>query len=85
MFMEDIVSDTLRELQRICKEHEDQKAIWIFYAVNRYYGRASSDFRIKFMQYPHEDFRKLIDKCLKGDLSDNGIIKTIEREIKCTR
>lgn len=85
MFMEDIVGDTLRELKRACDEHEDQKAIWIFYAVNRHYGRASFDFRLKFMQYPQENFRKLIDKCLKGDLSDNGIIKTIEREIKCTR
>jgi len=79
------IDDKLFVLQKTCMEYkEDNKfANWILYAVRRYIftERASIEFEYKFVNYPNEKMLELIKYCLKRDMSDDGIIKSVNKVI----
>lgn len=87
----DKTNNQLQKLETACKQYHIKNnnnslaiyAVWIAYAVSWYImtGRADVQFEENFCKYPINNFNILIDKCLKGDLSDEGIIKSVKRVI----
>ena len=77
------IDDKLFELQKVCNRYNDPLASWVLYAINRHIftGRATRAFEKQFIAYPNEKLLDLVKKCLNGDKSDDGIIKTVKREI----
>lgn len=80
----DEIDNKLFELQEVCNRYYeiDHLAIWVLFALSKYIstGRATRQFEQSFLEYPKEKFEYLIKKCLNGDRSDNGIIKTCKVE-----
>ena len=86
-----IINDTaidskLYELQKVCNRYSeiDCLAKWVLYAIYRHIdtNRATKQFEEDFINYPVEKFEYLIKKCLNGDRSDDGIIKTAKRILR---
>ena len=76
------IDDKLWELQKACNRYKetDPLADWVLFAVNRHIstGRATRQFEIDFVNYPTDNLESLIKKCLNGDRSNDGIIKTVK-------
>lgn len=83
------LDDKLFELQKVCTRYSncDPLANWVLFAVDRYIstGRATREFEKRFINYPNDDLLSLVKKCLNGDKSDDGIIKTVKNEIMTGR
>ena len=79
------IDNQLWELQKVCNRYKtiDPLADWVLFAVSRHIstGRATRQFEHDFVNFPIDKMEMLIKKCLNGDKSDNGIIKTIKRII----
>lgn len=79
------LDDKLYELQKVCNRYSetDPLAMWVLYAVDRYIttGRSTRDFDEALAKYPTENLLYLVKKCLNGDRSDQGILKTVALEI----
>lgn len=77
------VENNLWELQKATNRYKDidPLADWVLFAISRYIntGRATPLFLKKFSEYKPEKFTFLIQKCLNGDRSDDGILKTCKR------
>ena len=75
-----MIENKLFELQKACNKYKDTDPLadWVLYAVQRYIftGRATVQFERNFINFPSKKFPELIKKCLNGDKSDDGIIKT---------
>ena len=86
-----IINDTaidskLYELQKACNRYSETDCLakWVLYAIHRHIdtNRATKQFEEDFINYPAEKFEYLIKKCLNGDRSDDGIIKTAKRILR---
>lgn len=82
------IDDKLWELQKMCNKYKETDCLadFVLFAVSRWIitGRATRQFEMDFINYPVEKFEGLIKRCLNGDRSDDGIIRTVKREIgKC--
>ena len=79
------IDDKLWELQKACNRYKeiDPLADWVLFAVNRHIstGRATRQFEVDFVNYPTDKLESLIKKCLNGDKSNDGIMKTVKRII----
>lgn len=79
------IEDKLWELQKACNRYKDIDCLasWVLYAVTRHIisGRATRKFEYDFVNYPNNKLEELIKKCLNGDRSHDGIIKTVKRII----
>ena len=79
------IDDKLWELQKACNRYKeiDPLADWVLFAINRHIstGRATRQFEVDFVNYPKDKLESLIKKCLNGDRSQDGIIKTVKRII----
>lgn len=79
------IDDKLWELQKACNRYKqtDCLADWVLFAVSRYIytGRATRQFESDFVNFPNEKLEALIKKCLNGDKSNDGIIKTVKKII----
>lgn len=80
------LDDKLYELQKVCNRYSatDPLASWVVSAVCWYInsGRATREFEKAFINYPVDNILGLVKKCLNGDKSDSGIIKTVMAEIR---
>ena len=58
-------------------------ADWVLYAVERHIGtgRATTQFVSKFCAYPQDRLQDLVLASLKGDASEDGIIRKVKRII----
>lgn len=76
------IDDQLWELQKACNEYKktDPLADWVLFAVSRYIlsNKATRQFEEDFIRFPKENWREVIVRCLNGDRSDNGILKTFK-------
>ena len=86
-----IINDTaidnkLYELQKACNRYSETDCLskWVLYAIHRHIdtNRATKQFEEDFINYPAEKFEHLIKKCLNGDRSNDGIIKTAKRILR---
>lgn len=81
----DNIDNQLWELQKACNRYAavDPLAPWVLNAVTRYIvtDRATKQFLNDFCAYPVKDLENLIRKSLNGDRSDDGILKSVKREI----
>lgn len=81
----DNIDNQLWELQKACNRYAavDPLAPWVLNAVTRYIvtDRATKQFLHDFCAYPVADLEELIRKALNGDRSDDGILKSVKREI----
>lgn len=79
------IDNKLWELQKACNRYKqtDCLADFVLFAINRYIstGRATRQFEHDFVNYPNDKMEVLIKKCLNGDRSDDGIIKTVKKII----
>lgn len=79
------IDDKLFKLQIACNryKHIDQLADWVLYALYKYIstGRAPRQFEYNFVNYPDDKLEYLIKRCLNGDRSNDGIVKTVKRII----
>lgn len=79
------IDDKLYELQKACIRYSciDCLANFVLFAVSRYImtGRSTRKFEYDFVSYPNDKLEELIKKCLNGDRSDDGIIKTMKKII----
>lgn len=76
------INDQYGYLEHECQRYGDSKAMWVLYAISRYIntGRSSVAFNNAFKNYNPKEFDRLIARCLKSDLSDDGIIKSCKKE-----
>lgn len=81
--MQDKIDNQLWELQRATNRYKgtDPLADWVLYAVSRHIcsGKATRAFEKAFSEFNPDNFTDLIKKCLNGDKSDEGIIKTCKK------
>lgn len=79
------IDDKLWELQKACNRYKqtDCLADWVLFAISRHIttGRATRQFESDFVNYPNNKLESLIKKCLNGDRSNDGIMKTVKRII----
>lgn len=84
--MENLIDNQLWELQKATNryKHIDPLADWVLFALSRYInsGKSTREFEKEFVKYNPIYFPKLIKKCLNGDKSDDGIIKTCKKILK---
>lgn len=75
------LDDKLFALQMACRRHHNVIALWVSYAMERYFltGRATHAFERAFLAFPESKFPALISECMNGDASDVGIIATCKR------
>jgi len=78
------LDDKLYELQKACRRHSDPLADWVLFAISRHIntGRATPAFIRGFIAVSEKDFPDMITRCLNGDRSDNGIMKTAKKYIR---
>ena len=73
----------LWELHSACVKHcaTDRLAMLVLYAIADYINtdKAPRQFISDFASYPDSGFDDLIKRCLSGDRSANGIIKTCKK------
>lgn len=81
------IDDKLWELQKACNRYKktDCLADWVLFAISRYIstGRATAQFQHNFVAFQNDKLESLIKKCLNGDRSDLGIIKTVKKVLHC--
>lgn len=81
------IDDQLFELQKACSRYKetDCHADWVLYAVSYHImtNRATKQFECDFVHYPSGMLEELIKKCLEGDKSSDGIIRTCKQIISC--
>lgn len=79
------IDNQLRELQKTCYDCKSitPYADWVLYAVQRHIGtgRATTQFVSRFVEYPKNQLQELVVKSLKGDASDDSIIRKVKRII----
>lgn len=79
------IDDKLWELQKVCNRYKETDCLadWVLFAINRHIitGRATRQFEYDFVNYPDDKLLELVKKCLNGDRSHDGIIKTVKRII----
>ena len=82
----DMIDDKLWELQKACNRYSEIDCLskWVLYAIHGYIysNKATRKFEEDFINYPVKKFEYLIKKCLNGDRSDDGIIKTAKRILR---
>lgn len=77
-----MLDNNLKELERAAKRHSEPLAIWVAYAISRYFhDGATALFQRKFEAYPTANYDYLISYCMKRDRSDSGIIKSVSKLI----
>ncbi len=77
-----MLNEKLDQLQRAARRHSEPLAIWVVYAVHHYFHNgATALFQRRFEAYPTTNYDYLISYCMKRDLSDDGIIKSISKLI----
>ena len=77
-----MLDEKLDQLQRAARRHSEPLAIWVVYAVHQYFHNgATALFQRRFEAYPTANYDYLISYCVKRDLSDDGIIKSISKLI----
>lgn len=77
-----MLDEKLEQLQRAARRRSEPSAIWIVYAISYYFcNGAPALFQRKFEAYPTTNYDYLISYCLKRDLSDDGIIKSVSKLI----
>lgn len=85
--MQNLIDNNLWELQKAANSYKsiDPLADWVLFALSKYiYSEKSSRaFEKAFAEYNPADFPNLIKRCLNGDKSDDGIIKTCKRIFHC--
>ena len=73
----------LWELHSACVKHceTDRLAMLVLYAITDYINtdKAPRKFVADFASYPDSSLEDLIKRCLSGDRSANGIIKTCKK------
>lgn len=71
----------LFELFKVCHQRKEEHpcAEWVLYAAERHIGtgRATIDFLERFNTLPNDQLADMVDYCLKHDLADESIIKSI--------
>lgn len=81
------IDDKLWELQKACNRYKETDCLadWVLFAINRHIGtgRATRQFEFNFVNYPNDKLESLIKKCLNGDRSNDGIIKTVKKVLCC--
>ena len=81
----DNIDNRLWELQKACNRYAavDPLTPLVLNAVTRHIvtDRATKQFLRDFCAYPVADLEELIKKALNGDRSDDGILKSVKREI----
>lgn len=81
--MQDKIDEQLWELQKAVNRYKaiDPLSHMVLYAVSWYIcsGKATRAFEEAFCEFDSENFTDLIKKCLNGDRSNDGIIKTCKR------
>lgn len=81
------IEDKLFELQKACNEYKNIDCLtdFVLFAVNRHImtNRATRQFEYAFVSFPNDKLEYLIRQCLNGDRSDDGIIKTCKRTLRC--
>ena len=77
------IDDKLWELQKACNRYKETDCLadWVLFAISRHIstGRATRQFEYDFVNYPNDKLEILIKKCLNGDRSNDGIIKTVKK------
>lgn len=85
--MQDKITEKLVNLKSAAEKYREKEplSIWVFLALSRYIssGKASRIFEDAFTEYSEDNYLYLISRCLKGDKSDDGIIKTCKRIFHC--
>lgn len=77
-----MLNEKLDQLQRAARRRSEPFAIWVVYAVTRYFhDGATALFQRRFEAYPTANYDYLISYCMKRDLSDDGIIKSVSKLI----
>ena len=87
MIINDITIDNkLYDLQKACNRYSEIDCLskWVLYAIHSHINtnKSTKQFEEDFLNYPDEQFEYLIKKCLNGDRSHNGIIKTATRILR---
>ena len=85
--MQDLLSNQFVQLHQAAEEYKtiNPFSIWVYGAINWYITtrRATKEFEQAFIKYNAKKFPQLIKKCLSGDVSDEGIVKTCKKIFKC--
>ena len=85
--MQNKIDDQLWNLRLSVEKNKGREPYsdWVLFAISRYIksGKASRIFEKSFVEYDPNHFTDLIHKCLKGDKSDDGIIRTCKRVFNC--
>ena len=80
------VNDQLFNFSMICQEnaYNNKFSNWIFYAVSRYIstGRSTRDFDKKFCGLTKTKLKNMMEYALKGDLSDDEIMKSVKSYLR---
>jgi hypothetical protein len=78
------IEKQLYQLQKACNRSSDPLANWVLYAISRHIntGRSTKAFDDAFCKLSDKQLDSLIIKCLNGDKSDNGIMKTVNKIIR---
>lgn len=79
------VDDKLWELQKACNNYKeiDPLSDMVLFAITRclFTSRATRQFECDFVNFPNDKLDYLIKRCLNGDRSADGIIKTTKNII----
>ena len=85
--MQDKIENNLLRLQETTNNYKviNPLADWVLFAVSRYISsrKAPKDFERAFANFDSKKFGDLVKECLRGDKSDDGIIKTCKRIMLC--
>jgi hypothetical protein len=85
--MQDKIENNLLRLQEATNNYKviNPLADWVLFAVSRYISsrKAPKDFERAFANFDSKKFGDLVKECLRGDKSDDGIIKTCKRIMLC--
>ena len=84
MYNANQVEDKLHKLNISCLTHKDKLSLLVLYSVSNYIvtDKAPRDFVENFISFPDARIDDLITKCLSGDRSSDGIIKTCRKIFK---
>ncbi len=83
--MLDLLKEKLAALENATKAYRTKNSLaaWVYIDIAEYIarGKASRDFEKAWIAYPDEELPALIERCLKGNMSCDGIIQTTKRMI----
>ena len=81
------MEDKLLGLKIACNRHlvNDRFSDWVYLAIVRHIGtgRATAEFCQKFMAVPEKDLPLMITRALRGDKSDDAIIRKVKTYLHC--